>query len=167
MKQSERSKEWIEEALFVLLKQKPFSKITITDITKKAGVARLTFYRNFAKKEDILQYHFDNIFREYLSSLDKNITDISTAIRQCLEFWAIHKEKAKILVDNNLQYLLYKPFRKYLNIVLARSKKYSTCTNNQKNFILGGMFFTFLSISKVDCKFNLEKVTNDIMRIIK
>ena len=104
---------------------------------------------------------------EYLSSLDKNITDISTAIRQCLEFWAIHKEETKILVDNNLQYLLYKPFRKYLNIVLARSKKYSTCTNNQKNFILGGMFFTFLSISKVDCKFNLEKVTNDIMRIIK
>ncbi len=50
MKQSERSKKWIEEALFVLLKQKPFSKITITDITKKAGVARLTFYRNFAKK---------------------------------------------------------------------------------------------------------------------
>ncbi|HAO6436419.1 TPA: helix-turn-helix transcriptional regulator, partial [Listeria monocytogenes] len=40
------SKKWIIEALLDLLKTKPYSAITITEITKRAGVARLTFYRN-------------------------------------------------------------------------------------------------------------------------
>jgi AcrR family transcriptional regulator len=34
-----------------LLEEKPFNKITITDITAKCGLNRMTFY-----------YHFDNIY---------------------------------------------------------------------------------------------------------
>ena len=41
-------KDSIAQSIFQLMKRKRFSDITITEIVKKAGVARASFYRNFA-----------------------------------------------------------------------------------------------------------------------
>lgn len=43
-------KLYISEALILLLEKKEFSEITIKEITKKAGVNRSTYYRNFKSK---------------------------------------------------------------------------------------------------------------------
>ena len=45
---------YITEALLLLLKKKDYKDISITEICKKAGVTRMSFYRNFESKEDIL-----------------------------------------------------------------------------------------------------------------
>lgn len=47
-------KTYIMEAFILLLEEKSFSEITIKEITKKAGVNRSTYYRNFDSKEDII-----------------------------------------------------------------------------------------------------------------
>lgn len=47
-------RESITEALLILMKQKPFAQINITEIVQKAGVGRVTFYRNYSGKEDVL-----------------------------------------------------------------------------------------------------------------
>lgn len=49
------AKEYIYEALFILMKKKDYRDITITDICEKAGVTRMSFYRNYKTKEDILR----------------------------------------------------------------------------------------------------------------
>lgn len=54
-----RSQEWLYKALFILLKQKPFEKITITDICNKAGVSRQTFYQLFDNKEEIIKFYLE------------------------------------------------------------------------------------------------------------
>ena len=48
-------KESIVQSLFLLMRQKPFSDITVTNIIEKAGVARASYYRNFYSKEAILR----------------------------------------------------------------------------------------------------------------
>lgn len=48
------TKECIQSALVVLMSEKPFDKITITEIVKRSGVSRTAFYRNFSSKEDVL-----------------------------------------------------------------------------------------------------------------
>ncbi|MDE5867411.1 MAG: TetR/AcrR family transcriptional regulator, partial [Anaeroplasmataceae bacterium] len=53
------TKYYIVEALFKLMHIKEYHQINVTDITKKAGVGRATFYRYFKTKEDILIYYFD------------------------------------------------------------------------------------------------------------
>ena len=50
--------DYIYEALVELMKQKPYGEITITDITKKAGVSRMAYYRNYQDKDDILISHY-------------------------------------------------------------------------------------------------------------
>ncbi|MCM1259598.1 MAG: TetR/AcrR family transcriptional regulator [Prevotella sp.] len=49
-------KECISLALLDLMEEKSFNEIRITDICKKAGVGRTTYYRYFTnKKEDIIE----------------------------------------------------------------------------------------------------------------
>ena len=59
-------KESLTEALFILMRKKPFEEITITEISKLAGVSRISFYRNFDSKEDLLvKYLFEKSMDEF------------------------------------------------------------------------------------------------------
>ena len=50
-----RSKTMIKEALLELMVEKPFDKITITDIVKKAGINRGTFYAHYDNTSEVLR----------------------------------------------------------------------------------------------------------------
>ena len=49
-----RVKENITAALLHLLQEKSISKITVSEIIAEAGVARASFYRNYATKESVI-----------------------------------------------------------------------------------------------------------------
>lgn len=61
------ARECIAEALFLLMKQKPYQEITITDICARAGVARTTYYRNFSSKENVIEDTLHGVMDEYMS----------------------------------------------------------------------------------------------------
>lgn len=52
-------KEKISDALQRLLNEKSYGQITVTDIIREAGVARVSFYRNFTDKKDVVFYQMD------------------------------------------------------------------------------------------------------------
>lgn len=55
-KRSELNKEIkgaMAKALFLLLEEKEFDSITISEIVIKAGVARASYYRNFKRKKTL------------------------------------------------------------------------------------------------------------------
>lgn len=62
-------KELLTEAMFRLLSEKPYSKISINELVNRAGVCRASFYRNYLTKDQIideyLQELFQNIYRKY------------------------------------------------------------------------------------------------------
>ena len=58
--------EYITEALLILMKRKPYDKISITEICDKAGATRMSFYRNFDSKEDIVKKHVQAITDEFI-----------------------------------------------------------------------------------------------------
>lgn len=54
-KESNRmTRECLQTALITLMSQKPFDKITISELVRRSGVSRTAFYRNYNTKEDIL-----------------------------------------------------------------------------------------------------------------
>jgi AcrR family transcriptional regulator len=55
----------IADALFCLLKRKPFAQITVTEICEEAAIGRKTFYRNFELREDVIEFQLDNMCVEY------------------------------------------------------------------------------------------------------
>ena len=62
----------IYDALIDLMKVKPYNKISVTDITERAGVSRMAYYRNYEDKDDILL----NRFREELIQLEKSLLNL-------------------------------------------------------------------------------------------
>jgi len=63
--------EDMTDALLLLMESKPYDTISVTDITKKAGVSRMAFYRNYEIKDDII----DEYFKERLSGLVRHLNE--------------------------------------------------------------------------------------------
>ena len=62
-KESNRmTRECLQTALIALMGQKPFEKITISELVRRSGVSRTAFYRNYETKEDILNELSDVFF---------------------------------------------------------------------------------------------------------
>lgn len=53
-KRAQASTELICAGLLACMKEKPFARITITDVQRASTVSRSTFYRNFDCLEDVL-----------------------------------------------------------------------------------------------------------------
>lgn len=60
-----RVKTSIAKSLLELMHQKSYASITITELIQAAGVARVSFYRNYESKEDVLLTLIDDVLEEY------------------------------------------------------------------------------------------------------
>lgn len=165
--QSERSKQWIEEALLQLMKQKHFGNITITDITAKAGVSRLTFYRNFESKEEVLQRYFDTIFQDYLQAIQGDTTcTLENALCKCFEYWHAHKKESRLLVRDDLAAILYKPYGQYLDQVLENVYVPRSLSHTQKRFIVGGLYFIMQDWLEKDDGRTARDITGEVLELL-
>lgn len=59
------AKEYMVIALMQLLDEKPLSSISVSELTRKAGVSRMTYYRNYNRKEDIFISYLEDIMTDY------------------------------------------------------------------------------------------------------
>lgn len=62
----------IGEAVAALLKEKEFDKIKISEITKKAGVSRMTYYNYYETKEQALKDYLYELIKEYVQESDRH-----------------------------------------------------------------------------------------------
>ena len=59
--------EYIVLALLQLMKKKSFSGISITELCEKAGVSRMSFYRYYESKQDVLKKECARITDEFVA----------------------------------------------------------------------------------------------------
>lgn len=64
------ARDCITQALIRLMREKPFDEINVSEICKAAGYNRITYYRNFSSKEDILRSMLDGIALEFQSKME-------------------------------------------------------------------------------------------------
>ena len=57
--------EHINEALLGLLKEKSLNEISISEICETAGVGRMSFYRNYENKEDVIKKQLLQLIQEW------------------------------------------------------------------------------------------------------
>lgn len=89
-----RVKENITAALLELLNEKSISEITITEIVTRAGVARASFYRNYATKENIITTLIADTLEKFRASLREDEENFYTYenVRRSFSFFS-HYEK--------------------------------------------------------------------------
>ena len=65
-------KRQITAALLDLLREKKLADISISELTGRAGIGRVSFYRNYQTKEDILREESDRLIREWGKLYEEN-----------------------------------------------------------------------------------------------
>ncbi|MGN0571274.1 MAG: TetR/AcrR family transcriptional regulator [Candidatus Fimenecus sp.] len=130
--------ESIELALLQLMKTKKFETISISEITKKAGVSRNAFYRNFTSKEDILKQYCDRVTKDFFDSVDEKFT-YNYYVRLLYHFQNQY-EAIQIILKANLIYILIDVFSKYTSVRDSDTKRKPYADS----YAAGGMLFVVL-----------------------
>ncbi|MGE7837392.1 TetR/AcrR family transcriptional regulator [Viridibacillus arvi] len=111
---AEQSKKWLCNAMLELLQEKPYNKITITEICDKAGLVRKTFYRHFTSKESVLVTVIDLMFEEFYEYIQDQEMGANEMPLAYFTFWEKHKKFLHILIQNQLYALLNDQYVHYL-----------------------------------------------------
>ena len=143
------------DALIELLKEKPISKISIEELTKKADVGRATFFRHFDSKEDLLSYRLVEIYKEYMGdSFDASYSDIEHSIK----FFNYYKDTIDLhtlLLDNNLESIIFEGFR---SVLIPLEEQSETDDLYTTFFTAYGLFGVILKWIKGGCKESSEEM---------
>lgn len=87
----------------MLLKENKLSNISISEITRKAGVGRASFYRNYKSKEDILRQYDLMLIKEWGKSFESNPhSNVNNLFGSLFQHYKNHVDFYMILYDNNL-----------------------------------------------------------------
>ncbi|MFT8836966.1 TetR/AcrR family transcriptional regulator [Liquorilactobacillus satsumensis] len=77
-KKSANTQHQVEQALFQLMQAEKFDNISITTISEKAKVSRMSFYRNYTSKEDILNKFLARLYDKFLFDVAaQNLTQVT------------------------------------------------------------------------------------------
>ena len=116
-----KTKNLIFEALFKKMQIKPYHEITIVEITKKADVARLSFYRHFKTKEDIVLYKFREIVGIMVRQLNTNTYNSSKEILgMILGVMDNYMTIFNVIIKNNLYGLIVQSFSSDIGLITKK-----------------------------------------------
>ncbi len=102
------SQQLIAEALFSLMKEKPFQRITVKEICQKADVGRKTFYRNFELREDVVDFCLDQMCAQYHQEIQE--MGLDEQLRHHFEFIKSHADCFILLHHHGFQERLHEKF---------------------------------------------------------
>jgi AcrR family transcriptional regulator len=164
-----RSKEWIYNALIYLLKKNTFRKISIEDITKKAGVARPTFYRNFGSKEDILINQGRKIYEKLITDLETGINEGNVtynSINKIVRVFDEYSELFEALIKNNLEFLIFQSFEGEISHLLKKVFGIDKEDKYKAKFFEGALFSIIVEWIKNSKAESVEEMTKIIYNLV-
>ena len=100
-------KKQILAALLDLLKEKSLTDISVSELTSRAEIGRVSFYRNYQNKEDILKEESDRLIKEWGRLYESNPeSSPETLFPSLFDFYRDHKEFYTILYDAGLSSIM-------------------------------------------------------------
>lgn len=163
-------KEYIFESLMILLNENNFEKISITDIVKKAGVSRMTYYRYYKNKEDIIRVHINDIFNDVNEYISKN-KDL-TADKK-LSYYYVRMDKEKRFVNNLVSHGLIGIFKSDIFdlVTLMIDNIINNSSDDKRNkmyafFLAGGIISYNIMVSCDDEVYTVDELVSTTMDMI-
>ena len=108
MSESEYTRWYIVQALFRLMHSDGYENVNVSDIARKAGVGRATFYRYFKRKEDVIKYYFERHTREFMfvrRYYPRCREDYIDVVKNVLTVFREQKEPFALIRKARLEYL--------------------------------------------------------------
>lgn len=155
--------ESITTALWSLLETKPYNKISVSELVTRAGVGRVTFYRNFSNMEEVLSRSVHQKMMRFVDSQEIDLSNWSDdhliiALRSFFDFWYEQQDSIRILMTNRLDYLIEDELNHYFQTKLGQMTD-----NFHIQFIVGGFF----RVLKVWITKGCQESPDEIIELLK
>ncbi len=156
--------DYITEALLLLMKKQDYKSISITQICEKAGVTRMSFYRNFESKEDVLEKWSTGVTDRFLEDSSISYKEDSTReyFIKLFTHMGKHKEISRALYNAGLMHIIKDQFdRVFLQIHKEEYDDYKSY------FLSGGVYNVFLLWLINDCQETPEDLADRLSHILE
>lgn len=156
--------EYITQAFLLLLQRKSFHDVNIKEICDKAGVTRMSFYRNFESKEDILKKWLHQITDEWLtdSGISYKTNDTETYFVTLFNHMSEYKDFCHRLYKDGLLHLVKDEFdRVFLTAYRFDYDEYKSY------FLAGGIFNIFQRWLIGGCTETPEELAKKLVGILE
>ncbi len=161
-------------ALLQLMEEKPFDRISVSELSDRAQYDRRTFYRYFHSKNDILYLHCASLLREMAKDMGKEPLTPQSGFLAYFEFWNRHRDFLSLLDRQKLLYflgenqdqLLYRNVGIILQNDLPKQlTQVSEFSRYAYYFILGGLWQALILWIRTEMKLSPEQLTRHILDI--
>ncbi len=177
-----KTKRDLRNALSSLLKVKPYAKITVCDICEEAVVNRMTFYKHYMDKNDLLNDTFDFVRLtasglEELKNSDATCEDIVNCILPLLKQIASEcvdkKDIIKSIYENDSNIVGEVIYKSVYNIATQIFGVYMIkhkCAYDQDliiEFLVGGLTKVLISYAAVKTDYSKEQFIKDVISVFE
>jgi len=108
-------KECLRDSYFTLLEEKPADSISISEVVKLAGVSRMSFYRYYQTKEDIVKQYINDSFNDFIETIrDDQIKNDQAAATVFFSYFRTNKLRLKVLIKQGQFHLFFDSFSNFL-----------------------------------------------------
>ena len=162
-----QAKQKMVNALFDLIRTQSLENVFISELTDRAGVSRMAYYRNFSSKTDIIEYYLETILDEMFSLLKKDF-----------EFWSLeygtvfftvmkrHKERILQLHAMGLSGMFLSRFTA-TNESLAGDMPYYSMDRYVLYYVAGGSYNMVIEWLSNGCRETPEQMAEMLADLIK
>lgn len=155
------SKEYLQQALLILMENKHIEKINVSELCQKAGVSRMTFYRLYGDKMEVIKNMISNIGMDFTQQ-NNQLIDVDFK-KYLIILFGILKKYSKVttlLMKSDLQYLL----QNYFTYVFILNNDKSPIYNNY--YFSGALWNVYMCWLKNGMEESEEQLADIICHII-
>ena len=173
-----RSRKMIRHAFMELLREKPYEKITATDIIQRADINRSTFYAHYPDVRGIMDEimaEITQMFRAMLQSMDFTVffEDPMPILREVMEFVRRNQEIYQMLLQSSVALEQLEQLKKVLIAQVLETPGLpvqnlgSVGLNVRVRILLSGLVDTYrqLLMGELDC--TMEEAAEEVAAVIQ
>lgn len=163
LKTTAEMKETMADALIRLLAEKPIGKITVPEIVDLAGVGRMSYFRNFSSKEEMITYKLIRLWNRWAD--ENQLSERSSyTLENAYDFFAFNwsiRPLLCLIYRHNLQSAMYEAFYQ----IMAPKQKSNAAKAYRSRFYSYGLFGLLDEWIKRDFQESPEEMVDIIYKI--
>ncbi len=173
-----RSRRMIRESFVALLHEKPFEKITATDIINRSGLNRSTFYAHYPDAKGILEDFVGEIitlFRQMLAEMDfsRFLNDPEPNLKKVVAFLEENQELYRLLGQSDMSLIYLEQLKKVLIQQVLEAPNLPTgglspiSVDIRIRMLLSGIIDAYRDWLAGKIDYTLEEMTSEVANIIQ
>ncbi|WP_057895151.1 TetR/AcrR family transcriptional regulator [Lacticaseibacillus brantae] len=133
---SENTREYLLGALARLIEKKDFDAISVSELTKVAGISRMTFYRHYGNVADVLSQELARLVAMLPEYKHLPVQEYGAAMMFYMRFFSEHAEFLQLLLKAGQEAMLRQAVMTVMTNLAASKESLQNFTDAEKRYYI-------------------------------